>query len=1001
MPMIWDDRLAEVWAAGKAGAGVVIGTAAVLTARHVVLGTRDRGNIEARVVRPGFPTVGWVPMTVLAEDEDWDVALLGVARGDAAHDEPGAHWLEPPSPSPVFVRLGSSAEPGCQAVGFPQSEVQGTPEGRTVRQSEQLRGTLEPAGQAKQPVNAERRLPKHWFPFDTDEPTPGTQPGWGGMSGAGVVLPDGRLVGLVVDAEASHQQRRLYVVPFANVLDQSSGIAEALSGVLGGPAVIEVRDAPRYKAVLKRSCLGPDGAPLPLAALEELDAFGVKAADLPEEPTYLDYVPRELDGVLRDALVEIVDARKMLLVVGGSAAGKSRSMAEAARQVLSGYRLLRPQYGSLSAVADLPLEELGAIVLWLDDVEHYTRLAFGDIVQTLLTAGAVAVGTIRREQLDKLTETGNNPAGAALTDPRLVSRVDWPMNWTLEERGRVSDHVANKALRRAVASGIPLGAWCVAGPQLLYRLRDAKGDDERPCRYALMRAAMDWYRTGIGRQPARDQIVELMNHAYLDEPATGDELKDALQWAVEPVIRAGRRSRHSLLALETDTQQLSINDYVQDHFHDDESSIPRAVWQAVVKAAGETPDVFPGPFEMGAFALLAGEYETTRDAWTALAESGNGDAMNGLGVLNSGLGDHRAARRWYERAAETGQLEAMYTLGKHLYDVGQLEAARRWWERAAANGDTASMNGLGASYMGIDTDAAQRWFEKAAAAGSGEAMNNLAMLIVDRDPRAAEQWWEKAAAAGNADAMLTLGARAGDIEATKRWWQQAAAAGNTRAMFGMGMALNEEGNHDEAQQWWEKAADAGDPDALNHLAALRVDGDPDEACRLWEKAARQGNAPAMMNLGALLVDSEPDTARYWWEQALQAGESTALDNLRARRDQLYRPAAENGDADAMNSLAYMLFDDDPSGARSWWEKAAKAGSIQAMCNLGRLLAESNPDAARGWYEKAAEAGDIDAMTNLVTLLAESDPSRARYWQEQAEAASRLAEREADGPPPGG
>ena len=98
----------------------------------------------------------------------WRLALLGVARGEAAHDEPGAHWLEPPSPSPVFVRLGSSAEPGCQAVGFPQSEVQGTPEGRTVRQSEQLRGTLEPLGQAKQPVNAERRLPKRWIPFDTD-----------------------------------------------------------------------------------------------------------------------------------------------------------------------------------------------------------------------------------------------------------------------------------------------------------------------------------------------------------------------------------------------------------------------------------------------------------------------------------------------------------------------------------------------------------------------------------------------------------------------------------------------------------------------------------------------------------------------------------------------------------------------------------------------------------------------------------------------------------------
>ena len=81
----------------------------------------------------------------------------------------------------------------------------------------------------------------------------------------------------------------------------------------------------------------------------------------------------------------------------------------------------------------------------------------------------------------------------------------------------------------------------------------------------------------------------------------------------------------------------------------------------------------------------------------------------------------------------------MYTLGKHLYDDGQLEAARRWWERAAANGGTASMNGLGVSYMEIDSDAAQRWFEKAAAAGSDDAMNNLAWLLATQSSHPTHQ----------------------------------------------------------------------------------------------------------------------------------------------------------------------------------------------------------------------------------------------------------------------
>src|SRR5262249_41144332 len=132
-----------------------------------------------------------------------------------------------------------------------------------------------PAGQGKAPVNPDRPLPGHWMPFDADGSTPGTQAGWGGMSGAGVVLADGRLTGLVTTAEAGHQQRRLYVVPLADVLAQSNKIAGALEAVLAAPAVTEVRDAPRYRDVLQDACLGPDGMPV-LVKEANLKAFGVK-----------------------------------------------------------------------------------------------------------------------------------------------------------------------------------------------------------------------------------------------------------------------------------------------------------------------------------------------------------------------------------------------------------------------------------------------------------------------------------------------------------------------------------------------------------------------------------------------------------------------------------------------------------------------------------------------------------------------------------------------------
>jgi hypothetical protein len=249
---IWDDRLAEVWATpGNAGTGVVVGAAAVLTARQVVAGALYGGNILSRVVRPGATVAAWVPMTVLAEDPDWDVALLGVDQSGGDDHESKPEWSAPSSPPPVFVRLGISVERGCEAVGFPQSAVQQAPDGypvSTTRQTEQVIGTLLPAGQTTPPANPAHPLPKRWLPFDVDSATPDQWVGWDGMAGAGVILSDGRLVGLVVNAEGG-SQRRLYVVTLSDVLAQSSAIATALPLAFGGPFIIQDRYTPDLSAI--------------------------------------------------------------------------------------------------------------------------------------------------------------------------------------------------------------------------------------------------------------------------------------------------------------------------------------------------------------------------------------------------------------------------------------------------------------------------------------------------------------------------------------------------------------------------------------------------------------------------------------------------------------------------------------------------------------------------------------------------------------------------------
>jgi hypothetical protein len=102
----------------------------------------------------------------------------------------------------------------------------------------------------------------------------------------------------------------------------------------GRPEVAQARSAPIWERLLSETCLGDDGLPRRISALDDLGAFGVKATKVAGEPPYLDYVARDDDVDLRAALDRVVAERRMLLVVGGSASGKSRSTAEALRQRL-------------------------------------------------------------------------------------------------------------------------------------------------------------------------------------------------------------------------------------------------------------------------------------------------------------------------------------------------------------------------------------------------------------------------------------------------------------------------------------------------------------------------------------------------------------------------------------------------------------------------------------------------------------------------------------------
>ena len=216
-------------------------------------------------------------------------------------------------------------------------------------------------------------------------------------------------------------------------------------------------------------------------------------------------------------------------------------------------------------------------------------------------------------------------------------------------------------------------------PALQNRLRDAEGDDERPARFAVVRIVLDWYRTWIAR-PIPSALVRGLLRAYLPYDAAPAEIEEALQWACESVVGAGRLTSQSLLAKTPTGDAITVHDYIQDADAENRGEL-FPTW------CGRRRSMRPPPVArsaVGYAASLQGNTHIASEAWLQLAIDGDTDIMFNLGVMFADS-DPGQARRWYEKAAEAGNARAMNNLGLLLADSDPGQA-RCWLEKAAEAG---------------------------------------------------------------------------------------------------------------------------------------------------------------------------------------------------------------------------------------------------------------------------------------------------------------------------
>jgi Trypsin-like peptidase domain len=586
-----DDRVAEVWASpGRVGAGLVVGQNGILTARHIVASTLDdeRATVLARIVRRGQRILQWVPMMVVWESAEWDLALLVVDSSK----KPSGSWVPPVSEQPVAVILGAGAQQNCEAVGFPRSakQVASNQPDKTVRQPEHATGTLLPSGGSKRPVTVDRQLPREWMPFDINTKLPPANAGWSGMSGAPVITADARLAGLVVAADVD--PRRLYVVPVATVLAEEPRLGEIATASLASIR-IESLSAALFRSALDNRCLGEDGLPLAVRDITDLAVYGVSPSVPVYDATYLPYVARECDDSLHEMLSAAMTDHKMLLVIGASGSGKSRAVARTMTDSLGNYHLLRPYDGPLDSMRELPFDKIRPSVIFLDDVQRYLSDSFSDIMRMILNSGVTVIGTIRRAEWEThIFDTElRGSATAFLKNPGAVVRLDWPLEWSESDKQRLFRQIPYPPLVNAVTGGTPVGVWCIAGPALLDRLEIARHGDDHPVRAAIAQTVLDWYLTGIGVPIPIALAMELVGRALGRPDVDPKSVERALRWLTANVLTGDVEPPISLLTRDATSGSLAIHDYILDHEQQQRTQAPPIpVWDAALVTAGDRID---------------------------------------------------------------------------------------------------------------------------------------------------------------------------------------------------------------------------------------------------------------------------------------------------------------------------------------------------------------------------------------------------------------------------
>ena len=312
---------------------------------------------------------------------------------------------------------------------------------------------------------------------------------------------------------------------------------------------------------------------------------------------------------------------RFVLLVGESAAGKSRAAYEVIRELFPDRRLVVPPgRDGLPAELDVAMRHPGC-VLWLDDLERFLGDGglTGAAVENLLAGPGRAryiIATMRAQEHARII----GGTGDAIRHSRevlyLAATVTLPRLWSPAELARAAAHRDDPRIADALEHGgqFGLAEYLAAGPQLLASWQDAWAPGTHPRGAALVLAAVDARRAGI-RRPLPVAVLERLHEPYLSARGGGllrpESLPQALNWATTPLHAT------SSMLIPVGEEMLLAFDYLIEAIPRD--PLPPAAFEVLtVQASSEEA------MEIGLTAWYWGQQDQAEAAFRSAEDGGRG-----------------------------------------------------------------------------------------------------------------------------------------------------------------------------------------------------------------------------------------------------------------------------------------------------------------------------------------------------------------------------------------